>query len=228
MHESTSRLLRVVVAATLISATPDGRATTYNNEIIQVTGQRLDDGVDWYVDDYYGYDDWELEDRSEPSDEGDREPAEEQQAECEAIKAKVDDRCNLSSPPLLITNGCGSEGSELVPDYLIINLVPVTALGPIFTDACNVHDICYGTYPADKTACDAMLYTNMVSFAKSDMSDFQWTVYQFHAVSQAYLYSNALQSPFLAGASGEAFDGAQADGACRYYSTKSREAGCTQ
>ena len=52
-------------------------------------------------------------------------------------------------------NGCGSEGSECVPDSFLwlVNFKP----------ACDKHDICYGTCGANKTQCDATLGIDMTN-----------------------------------------------------------------
>ena len=69
MKGSHSRLLQVVVAAMLLNAAPDGRAETYDLPNI---GARYPDEY-WDDSAYfeYGYDNWDFNDYSEPSDSGD-------------------------------------------------------------------------------------------------------------------------------------------------------------
>lgn len=225
MKNGSGRLLQLVVAAALLNAAPDGRANTYTLSPIRAT---IPDDDYSYEYEEFGYNNWEFNDYSEPSDDGDDESID-TQAECEMIKAKVSGTCDLANPPFLATNGCGSEGSAaLVPDFLIVNMTPVYTLGPIFAEACNDHDVCYGSYPADKDACDMVLYTDMVEYARQGMTMLQWQVYRAHVLMQASLFSRALQSPFLAGASGEAFGAAQLEGSCRYHARKAQQAGCLE
>lgn len=231
MKESQSRLLRAVIAAMLLNAAPDGRAETYDL-------QRITASPDYGAEDDYdyfnaGYDNWDFNDYSEPSESGDEDPVEpdapdpEKDAECDAIAAKVPSTCDLKNPPLLVTNGCGSGFStNVIPDYLSVYGVPVLPLGPIFQDACNAHDVCYGTYYTVKEACDLTLNTNMINQAKLTLTDRQWTFYGAYIKMQAFAYSAGLQAPFIESISGDAFKAAQADGACRVYAAKANEAGC--
>ena len=230
MNGSRSRLLQVVIAATLINVMPDGRAETYDHPTVRAT--QPDDFYDDSGYFEYGYDNWDFNDYSDPSDSGDDEPAdtetdEEKKAECDAIAAKVSGSCDLKNPPLMVTNGCGSGvTTNLVPDFLSVYGVPVLRLGPIFEGACNMHDICYGTYFSSKEACDLSLNTNMIKLARLRMTDAQWTTYGPFVKLQALGYSAGLQAPFIDGISGEAFNQAQLDGACRVYSGKAKAAGC--
>ncbi|MCR5183144.1 MAG: hypothetical protein K6B46_00380 [Opitutales bacterium] len=52
-------------------------------------------------------------------------------------------------------NGCGSEGSEWVPDSFFWFVD--------FTPACNAHDVCYGTCGASKAQCDVSLGADMAT-----------------------------------------------------------------
>lgn len=224
MGNGSARLLQLVVAAALLNAAPDGRANTYT--VSPIRANIPDYGDEYEYEDEFDYNNWEFNDYSEPSEGGDDEP-DDTQGECELIQAKAHATCDLENPPFLATNGCGSEGSAaVVPDYLIINMIPVYTLGPIFAEACNDHDVCYGSYPADKDACDMVLYTDMIEYARQGMTVLQWGVYRANVVMQASLFSRALQSPFLAGASGEAFGAAQLEGSCRYHAGKAHQAGC--
>ena len=232
MNGSRSRLLQVVIAATLINVMPDGRAETYDHPTVRAT--QPDDFYDDSGYFEYGYDNWDFNDYSEPSDSGDDEPAdtetdEEKKAECDAIAAKVSGSCDLKNPPLMVTNGCGSGvTTNLVPDFLSVYGVPVLRLGPIFQDACNEHDICYGTYLTSKEACDLNLHADMVDFARRKMSDSQWMAYRTFVVAQALSYSRALQLPPVSTFADGAFQTGQLNGACRVYSAKAEKAGCLE
>ena len=235
MKGSHSRLLQVVVAAMLLNVAPDGQANTYNLDPVHATYPDDYDEPTWYYDG--NYDDWFSDDYDERSgSSGDDEPEApddpdvldtEKQAECDAIALKVSSTCDLANPPVLTTNGCGSGVStHLVPDYLYVNGAPIMRLGPIFTGACNLHDICYGTYGSDKESCDTALHSKMISNAKLGMTDFQWGIYGPYAKLQALGYSAGLQAPFISYFSGNAFDSAQLSGACRFYSKVANNKGC--
>ena len=104
------------------------------------------------------------------------------------------------------TNGCGSSGSEWVPD---------SNWGKVdFTPACNAHDICYGTCGTTHQSCDNSL-ANAMEAACLEWWNSWWgyitvgTAY-FSCVAQAEIYRGTL----LAGG-GMAFDNAQ-DEACEF------------
>lgn len=231
MNGSRSRLLQVVIAATLINVMPDGRAETYDHPTVRAT--QPDDFYDDSGYFEYGYDNWDFNDYSDPSDSGDDEPAdtetdEEKKAECDAIAAKVPTGCNLTNPPLLTTNGCGGGMfANLVPDYLIVKGTPVTRLGPIFTAACNTHDRCYGTYPSDKAACDEDLRGNMIRVIYERFSPTQQFAFGNYVVAQANLYSDMLQGAARTIAQGF-FDAGQAAGTCRALSAEAKAADCLE
>lgn len=232
MKGSHNRLLQVVIGAMLLNVAPDGRAETYDLSGVRATipdddwhseGADFETGYNWdFNDDYY-----------EPPESGDGYPDdpeqvnEEKKAECDAIAAKVSSTCDLRNPPLQVANGCGSGVTTyLVPDYLTVNGMPVLRLGPIFQDACNMHDVCYGNYPGNKEACDLSLNTNMINQAKLLLTDWQWMYYGAFVKLQALGYSAGLQAPFISYISGGAFSEAQLDGACRVYAGKAKTAGC--
>ena len=235
MDKSPARLLQVIITLTLFNLAPDGRATTYDDDRFVIVppfdeppvrepleeppdhGEFTDDGGDREGSDGSG---GEFADE-EAHDEEDR------AKECAAIVAKVDASCDLENPPLIDPNGCGSGTSEnLVPDYLFVGGVAAYRLGPIFRQACNFHDVCYGTYGTDKEACDMVLHDDMIDFAQFQMTPTQWFFYRSHVGSQAYAYSAGLQAPFLRELAGAAFENAQLEGACRYYADKAEKAGC--
>jgi len=228
MDTSSNRLLQVVVALALLNLAPDGHAKTYEGEPINVIGIREPRDFQDPVDEFQP----ERGDRGGSNDFGGTGVApddEEKAMECAAIASKVDSSCDLANPPLMDPNGCGSDGSEhLVPDYLFVNGAPVLRLGPIFSGACNLHDVCYGTHGSDKEACDMILHDDMIEFAQLRMTSTQWLVYGPFVRGQAHAYSAGLQAPFISGLSGEAFRIAQLGGACRYYADKAEKAGCLE
>lgn len=62
------------------------------------------------------------------------------------------------------TNGCGSEGGTEFPDSIagIYN----------FEEACNNHDICYGTLGADKSRCDSIFRDELYSTCNLSLGTF--------------------------------------------------------
>ena len=231
MKGSHSRLLQVVIAGLLLCPA-QASATIYDDERVPVIGDRT--GIDYgsyfggVSTDYYYRD---IEERSGPdgsSGSGDEEPvSEDEQALCNAISALVSAECDLKNPPVLTVNGCGGGTSaNLVPDYLLVNGVPVVRLGAIFSEACNEHDRCYGTYLFDKEECDASLTLDMIDFAKARMSSVQWLFYQVHVRVQAMNYGAVLQQAPIKAIADGLFASAQAEGACRAFAKNAKEAGC--
>lgn len=231
MARSQNRLLQVVIAGLLLHPAAQASATIYDDERVPVIGDRT--GIDYgsyfggVSTDYY-YRDIEERSGSDGSDSsGEESVSEDEQALCNAISALVSSECDLGNPPVQTVNGCGGGMFVYaVPDYLMINGAPVLRPGPVFQSACNKHDICYGTYLADKTACDAQLRLDMIQMTQDKFSSFQWAVYGLAVKAQANLYSTALQTaPILSVAQG-LYRSAQQLGACRAYSKKAQEAGC--
>ena len=66
-------------------------------------------------------------------------------AELQQCSHVVDDPSTSPSP-----NGCGPEGGPAVPDN------PTGCDDTSFLDACNAHDICYGTCGNSKDSCDSV------------------------------------------------------------------------
>lgn len=230
MNGSRSRLLQVVIAATLINVMPDGRAETYDHPTVRAT--QPDDFYDDSGYFEYDYDNWDFNDYSEPSDSGDEEPADtgtddEKDAECDAISARAPATCDLSNPPILIRNGCGTGATaNIVPDSLVVNGIPVTRFGNVFTSACNRHDTCYGTSGSHKDSCDNALGVDMYNKAKDVIPADQWAYYESHVIVQAGFYSAFLQSRFGRVFSDQAFEAAQVDGLCRSLSSSAISTGC--
>lgn len=234
MARDQSRLLQVVITGLLVSVTGQAQSTIYDDERVPVVGDRT---VTYYGSyfggvstDYYYRD---IEERSGSGGDGIEESVVEdqrevdQQALCDAISALVSPACNLMNPPVQTVNGCGGGAyAWAVPDYLIINGAPLLRPGPIFELACNKHDICYGTYLADKGFCDNQLRADMVQEAKDSLSSFQWIAYSLYVYAQAGLYSTVLQeAPILSVAQG-LYASAQQLGECRAYSKQAAAAGC--
>lgn len=239
MSRSQNRLLQLVIAGLLLNSPADVRATIYDDEPVVVRREQLTTGGFYGgASTSYGYygsgTTTEEYNYGEPEGTGGGgsyggEAAAEQDNEalCNAISSLVSANCDLKNPPVLTVNGCGSGMSTyLVPDYLMANGALMVGFGPIFAEACNQHDFCYGTYLFSKDECDAILELDMIQIAKEEMSSMQWFLYRFHVRNQAIAYSAALQTPpFLSVAQG-AYANAQADGECRAYSKMADEAGC--
>ena len=120
-------------------------------------------------------------------------------------------------------NGCGAEGGADVPDFF----VGAPQFGPVFTDACDSHDRCYGTLGASKAQCDSNLNADMIASADAKIPEPYRTLYGPQVAAQAWAYSQALQweaiAPFT---SVPAFDGAQWEASCRGLSADAHEVGC--
>lgn len=238
MARHHSRLLQLVVAGLLLGPVADATATTYDDyPIAGVPGSGFFGGSSTTYEYYGGYTDFVLNDfdysesgggSGGDGDGGDTTTTPDEAALCSAISELAPIGCNLQNPPVLTTNGCGGGVfAAAVPDYLMINGVPVYQLGPIFRNACNDHDRCYGTYLMGKNACDDQLGVDMVEYARSQMSSTQWLFYRLPVRVQAMGYSNSLQTSVLWISSG-LYDTAQKNGACRSYSTQAKENGCLE
>lgn len=231
-----SRLLQLVVAGVLLSQGGTTAATTYDDDTVTVPGSYwggTSTTFDYYPeppDEVYDYDVYDFSGDGYDSGGGDsEEPTQENTEYCEAIEGLVPPGCDLRNPPVLTVNGCGGGMfTYAVPDYLVVNGVPVFRLGAIFRDACNAHDTCYGTYLADKATCDAQLEQDMIGFARSELPSFQWYAYGAFIRMQAAAYSNALQTqPILSIANG-LYGEAQLQGSCRAYAVRAAENGCLE
>ncbi len=111
---------------------------------------------------------------------------------------------NESAPRV---NGCGSSGSEWVPDsfFWIVD----------FSKACNEHDRCYGTCGADKARCDINLGIDMADACLRTFAAFAFLpswgkTPLLLCLAQATIYSATLLS---IAAADKAFEEAQ-DTAC--------------
>lgn len=145
---------------------------------------------------------------------------------CSELEAAVDG-CDIRNPPLLAVDGCGSGWTAgIVPDYLWVNGLPATSLGPIFTEACNMHDRCYGTYGRDKDQCDLQLYNDMIAYAQTSISAAQWGYYAPHVKNQAELFASSLHDGIASGASKNAYLNAQGQGLCRNAHDVAKSLGC--
>ncbi|GAB1406185.1 hypothetical protein MASR1M8_01040 [Thermomonas brevis] len=133
-------------------------------------------------------------------------------------------QCDLKNPPTLVQNGCGSSGiSGAVPDYL----AAAPQLGNMFTAACNLHDVCYGTYNTNKNTCDAQLATDMYNDAKREIPSSQWPRLEPYVRSQANAYAYGLADPLIEFFfSNDAFNKAKTDAYCRQSSINLQTWGC--
>ncbi len=126
---------------------------------------------------------------------------------CSDLFGTVPNGCDIRNPPQLTTNGCTG-----TPDGLIVNGLPATSLGAIFTDACNQHDACYGAFLATKSKCDTNLGEDMVAFAQERILPAQWAYYEPHVRLQAATYASFLSTDFI---SMGKYEAAQIEGSCR-------------
>lgn len=104
--------------------------------------------------------------------------------------------CDVHNPPPLQVNGCGAAGGPGVPDYLIASpaLQPGAAyFGYVFRQACDVHDMCYGTAGSDKHQCDERLRDDMIAQAQQSMGDSAFVAFGVFVVGQATAYAKFLQ-----------------------------------
>ena len=134
--------------------------------------------------------------------------------------------CDVYSPPQLAVNGCGTAGGMPVPDFLVSPVMAVVAagMGGIFTDACDVHDRCYGTAGNQKSKCDEALYRDMVIGAESYIPAALLPAFRPYAHGQAWAYSKFLQwETVMPWTSGPAFNAAQDQGYCRRWASEFRE-----
>lgn len=137
---------------------------------------------------------------------------------CDDLWGTSPSDCNVWQPPALIANGC--TGS---PDHLIVNGLPASSLGAIFTSACNQHDICYGSFLASKSACDVNLQEDMIRTAQEQIPSSQWTYYEPHVRTQAYAFVLFLSTDFI---SMGKYETAQNEGSCRVHSELMAEYQC--
>ena len=227
MDKSCSRLLQVVVALTLFNLAQEGRTETYDDERFRVSETYIDEpGLESPRD----YEEWSYE----PSERGGSDGFESNLAEdgvddatCEELKAAVPRGCNLSDPPKLIPNGCGAGATTgIVPDFLVVNGVPIERFGNLFTSACNLHDFCYGTSAQDKDECDIALGRDMLSKARDVIPERQWAYYERHVIVQASAFSAFLRSSTGSMFSNAAYGSAQLAAVCRSIYSAAVEANC--
>ncbi len=127
-------------------------------------------------------------------------------------------QCDVYSPPQLEVNGCGTTGGVPVPDHLVSGVSPALAayFGPMFTAACDLHDLCYGTAGSNKQQCDEGLYDDMIAAALQQIPTYLHAVFIPAAIGQAWAYSRFLQWEWVEPwTSQPAFDSAQAEARCR-------------
>jgi len=137
--------------------------------------------------------------------------------------------CDLRNPPQLVVNGCGSVGSEAIPDYIVSPVLATEAvsLGGIFKPACDAHDMCYATLGMSKDACDENLRVGMIAEAQRRMSPLQYAALGPYVHAQAWAYAKGLQWSWVqARYSGPAFEQAQRDASCRVTSGSAAANGC--
>lgn len=66
------------------------------------------------------------------------------------------------------SNGCGPEGGPAVPNYITYwNFFGHTDVFP-FVNACNNHDICYGTLGSNKNTCDANFLNDLTNICNDN------------------------------------------------------------
>ncbi|HVJ38485.1 MAG TPA: hypothetical protein VM687_11885 [Stenotrophomonas sp.] len=134
--------------------------------------------------------------------------------------------CEVTAPPPLVVNGCGTAGGMPVPDFLVSPVMAVVAagMGGIFQEACDTHDRCYGTAGANKNICDDALYQDMVRQGQQKIPAALVPVFLPHIRGQAWAYSRFLQwETVMPWTSGPAFNAAQDQGFCRKWAIEYRE-----
>lgn len=66
-------------------------------------------------------------------------------------------------------NGCGPEGGISVPNYYyLIGWFRIDKFP--FVNACNAHDICYGTLGSSRASCDSRFYSNLLAICSANAS----------------------------------------------------------
>lgn len=83
-----------------------------------------------------------------------------------------------------------------MPDYIIAPgalQAGAASYGAVFRQACNLHDMCYGTAGADKHQCDEKLRDDMVAQAKQSMGDSAFVVFGALVIGQATAYARFLK-----------------------------------
>jgi hypothetical protein len=112
---------------------------------------------------------------------------------------------NITSTALAYTptaNGCGPENGPKVPNYFSFwNPFGRTDRYP-FVNACNRHDICYGTLGSNRAACDQQFLSDLLAICAANGST---AVSRTYCRGLAYTYYGA-----VAAFGGWAFDAAQA------------------
>jgi hypothetical protein len=99
-------------------------------------------------------------------------------------------------------NGCGPENGPKVPNYFSFwNPFGRTDRYP-FVNACNRHDICYGTLGSNRAACDQQFLSDLLAICAANGST---AVSRTYCRGLAYTYYGA-----VAAFGGWAFDAAQA------------------
>ena len=118
----------------------------------------------------------------------------------------IECRTNKPSKKEPLLNGCGSEGSEWVPDSFLWIVS--------FVEACNNHDKCYGTCGSSKEDCDKKLGHDMENACKNKFGILRFVFRKSYllCLAQAKIYELALLNVSAADA---AFEKAQ-DVACEW------------
>ena len=103
-----------------------------------------------------------------------------------------------------------------MPDFL----VGAAQFGPIFTNACNMHDRCYGTVGKTKAECDIALKEDMILQAEMEIPAALHLIYMPLARAQAAAYSQGLQWETIAPwTSLPAFNTARDEAYCRSWAS---------
>jgi hypothetical protein len=103
-----------------------------------------------------------------------------------------------------VPNGCGPENGPSVPNYFyFLNIWPPHLDVFPFVNACNNHDICYGTLGSNKATCDSHFLSDMQRICADNASS---SASYYYCDGLAYTYYEAVH---LFGQS--AFDNAQAE-----------------
>lgn len=168
---------------------------------------------------------------TDPSNQSDPPPAVWSAAQCAAFaQQQAQQGCNVNNPPQLMTNGCGTYGGLFVPDFLVspIQAAVALAFGPVFTDACNWHDYCYGSIHLSKNYCDTTLEGMMVAGARDAIPSVLYPIFQPAVMGQSFAYSRTLawEQYFPWNTSQNSWNASQVEAQCRNDAIEYRSHGC--
>lgn len=88
------------------------------------------------------------------------------------------------------SNGCGPSGGPKVPDYIYYASIFGTRNTFPFVNACDVHDVCYGTLGTNQAQCDNQFLNNLLAICSANATS--WTSRQYcNGFAYSYYYAVA-------------------------------------